>query len=73
MTLKHQKYAMAGVREYWIIDLREEEVIVYDFARDYLISLYSFQDKVPVGIWDGQFEIDFGRISDAMTEIYGDA
>ena len=73
MTLKHQKYAMAGVREYWIIDLREEKVIVYDFARDYLISLYFFRDKVPVGIWDGQFEIDFGRISDAMTEIYGDA
>ncbi len=71
MTVKQQKYANAGVREYWIVDPREQKVIVYDFEKDFLIRLYTFRDKVPVGIWDGQCEIDFSRIDDAIMSIFG--
>ena len=72
MTIKYQKYADAGVREYWIIDPQNQKVIVYDFEQDYLISLYTFRDRVPVGIWDGECEIDFASITDRMAEIYGE-
>ena len=70
MTLKQQKYAEAGVREYWIIDPREEKIIVYDYEHDFLIHLYSFQDRVPVGIWENPCEIDFARINDTIARVY---
>lgn len=73
LTIKNQKYADAGVREYWIIDLKNEKVIIYDFEHDYLISVYTFRDRIPVGIWGGECEIDFARIDDRMREIYGDS
>ncbi|MBQ9059906.1 MAG: Uma2 family endonuclease [Firmicutes bacterium] len=66
---KHLKYQSSGVREYWIIDPMRERVIVYDFAHDHLISLYSFLDRIPVGIWDGGLEIDFAAIDQMIKSI----
>lgn len=73
LTVKQAKYAAAGVREYWIIDMKKRRVIVYDYAHDFMIHLYSFRDKVPVGIWDGQCEIDFAQIDDLMRSVYGES
>ena len=72
LTIKNQKYADAGVREYWIIDLENQKVIVYDFEHDFLINMYSFRDCVPVSIWDGECQIDFAQITDQMAAIYGE-
>ena len=70
LTIKNQKYAEAGVREYWIVDLKNQKVIVYVFDHDDLISVYTFRDRIPVGIWDGECQIDFARIDDRMRQIY---
>jgi len=68
-TLKHFKYANAGVREYWIVDPFKEQVIVYLFESgqneedyDEEIHIYTFNDKIPVEIYKGKLEIDFNRI-----------
>ncbi|MCD8105264.1 MAG: Uma2 family endonuclease [Lachnospiraceae bacterium] len=53
-------YADAGVREYWIVDPAEESVLVYLFARNNF-QAYSFQDTIPVGIYD-DFTIDFAEL-----------
>lgn len=73
MTLKLNKYCNGGVREYWLIDADKKQVIVYDFAHDDLISCYSFDEKVPVGIWDGACEIDFGQISSVLEQVFSEA
>lgn len=73
MTLKLHKYASRGVREYWIIDPDKKQIIVYDFAHGDQVSFYSFHDKVPVGIWDGECEIDFSQISDYLELILSEA
>ena len=66
--VKLNKYTDAGVREYWIVDMAKERIIVYQFAwegreLDENISVHTFRDKVPVGIYNGEAEVDFSVIS----------
>ena len=61
-TIKLRKYMNAGVKEYWIVDPKNEKVMVYVFEDDYLPTQYSFDDMIPVGISGGGCSIDFSRI-----------
>ncbi|MCD7717464.1 MAG: Uma2 family endonuclease [Lachnospiraceae bacterium] len=55
-------YADAGVREYWIIDPAEESVMVYVRKEEHFdFTAYSFQDKIPVNVFD-DFTIDFAEL-----------
>lgn len=55
------KYEEAGVREYWIVDPQNERVLVYDLENDNLLTWYTFEDTIPVGIY-GDFSIDFKEL-----------
>ena len=56
--LKLLKYRNAGVREYWIVDLEKERIICCFFEEDGLIpNIYTFQNEVPVRIYDGELKI----------------
>ena len=56
--VKLLKYRNAGVREYWIADLDKERIICYFFEEDGLMpNIYTFQNEVPVRIYDGQVTI----------------
>lgn len=65
--VKTYKYSNAGVREYWMIDPKDMKVIVYTFAQnddaEDTVSIFEFQDKIPVGIYNGELKIDFAKIS----------
>lgn len=65
--LKLGKYIDAGVREYWIVDPKNQKVIVYDLEKDLLPVIYGFNESVPVQIFDGDCKIDFAEI----MEYYG--
>ena len=76
MDLKLRRYREAGVREYWIVFPGEKQVWVYLFEekatrsekdQDAHHQVYTFADKVPVGIWGGACEVDFAEI-DEMCE-----
>ena len=54
----------AGVQEYWIVDPDKKRVLIYDFESDDFVKVYTFEDKVPVGIFNGQCEVDFAEIYD---------
>ena len=62
MFTKLSKYAQAGVREYWIIDLQNEKVMVYSDAMKEFAKIYPMEGKVPVEIYNGDLEIDFDQI-----------
>lgn len=51
-------YREAGVREYWIVDLLQAVITVYNFENSDEAFLYRFTDKVKSGILDGLI-IDF--------------
>ena len=71
MGPKYMKYEAFGVKEYWLVDLKHERVIVYPLAGDDIVNLYTFQDKIPVGIWDGDCVIDFAPIARELASIRG--
>ncbi|XCP86407.1 Uma2 family endonuclease [Roseburia hominis] len=69
MGIKLRKYRDAGVREYWMVDIRHRQVIVYYFEKDENPIIYGFEVKVPVGIYDGELEIDFEEIKERLELI----
>ena len=62
IVIKTRKYRLAGVREYWIVDPMHKQICVHEFAKNDITALYSFDDCVPVGIWDGKCVVDFKEI-----------
>ncbi len=68
--LKLEKYALAGVREYWLVDPEKLKIMVYDLVQENLAQLYTFGDQVPVMIFDGDCKIDFARIYERMRFLY---
>lgn len=70
VLLKMLKYKNAGVREYWIIFPDEKVVMVYNFEKSLEPKHYTFEDVVPVEIWDEKCEIDFRYIYSQVAFIY---
>ena len=62
MVLKLAKYLHAGVREYWIVDPDRRRVQVYLKDSEALCEFYTFDDPIPVGIWEGRLSI---RLADS--------
>lgn len=50
--IKLFKYRTAGVKEYWIVNPLKHTVTVYDFEKEKRTNLYSFDDTIPVCIYD---------------------
>ena len=73
MTLKLAKYIDAGVREYWLIDPRTRQIVVHDLENGGIPAIYTFKDRVPVGIWEGKCAIDFSDVAELMDELFPEA
>ena len=70
--IKLRKYRESGVREYWIVDPDKEKIIVHNFSdpeEAHIPRIYTFEDKIPVFIWDGNCLIDFAEIKEAFQFI----
>lgn len=61
---KLMKYQKAGVREYWIVDPKQERVSVLNFENPEKTNEYTYEDVVSSGVLEG-FEI---RIKDFLDE-----
>lgn len=68
--IKMRKYRETGVREYWIVDPIQKHVVVHHFEFTDIPKAYGFDDKVPVGIFDGKCEIDFAEIYKEIEFMY---
>jgi len=73
ISIKTNKYVSAGVREYWIVDPEEKHVtVILTGAEDSDVRMrhYTFEEKVPVHIWNGDLVIDFKEVYEyyAFTE-----
>ena len=70
MQLKLQKYGNAGVREYWLIDPDKKQIIQYDLENLAIPVIYTFEDSVPVLIWDGACVVDFKEMYAAISFLW---
>ena len=69
LFIKGEKYLNAGVREYWVVDPENRQIIQYDFMNNAIVRLYSFDDVVPVLISEGKCAVDFRLISERLAEL----
>ncbi len=61
--LKLHLYADAGVREYWIIDPRQERILIYNLELDnFSYEMYTFQDRIKANIYDDLW-INFKKLN----------
>ena len=70
--LKLKKYKDAGVQEYWMVDPDKKKVVVYDWSKSEIPTVYGFDAKVPVGIFNGECVIDFAEIYQEIVFQYED-
>ena len=63
VLVKMLKYKDAGVREYWIVFPDEKIVMVYNFMKSLEPRQYTFEDEIPVAIWEGKCKVDFKYIT----------
>lgn len=68
LTLKVAKYMEAGVREYWIVDITQQRLLVYFFESEVYPVIYGLEKPVPIGIYDGALAIDFSNIAKWIRE-----
>lgn len=58
---KFNIYQEHGVREYWIVNPNDENVTVFvldDKGKFCFVGMYAGDDKIPVNIFKGEFQID---------------
>ena len=59
---KANKYQKAGVREYWIVDYKRNSITVHSFENENS-ETYTLSDKIPVGIYNGDLQIEFAALN----------
>lgn len=64
---KRMKYQNAGVREYWIVDPKTESVLCYFFEESNESHSYTFDDKIPVRIYDSNLVINFAKVKERLV------
>ena len=69
LIFKQGIYKKYGVKEYWIIDPKEESLLVYEFEKKDLPTSYTFDKTVPIGISDGECSIDFRKVRDRLHKL----
>lgn len=65
--VKAIKYLESGVREYWIIDPYRKQLIVYRYEVP-TTQILQLEGTYPVGIFDGELEIDLDQIREITEE-----
>ena len=68
LNIKMQKYRKSGVREYWVIDPFALAVIKTVFEGEESTSLHTFDDEIPVAIYDGKLKICLKPVKQYIDE-----
>lgn len=61
-------YHEAGVREYWIVDPKHEQVTVYCWEQSDQPTLYPFSERIKVGVYDDLY-LDIANLHGTLEEV----
>ena len=65
--IKTEKYRHAGVREYWRVDWSKKRIYVDEFEKGKETKIYTLEDKIPVGIFDYECEVNFAEMQEYVS------
>lgn len=65
--LKLNKYARAGVREYWMVDPNKGRVVCYFFEEDDIPVIYGADAVIPVKIFGGDLKISVAALFEKVA------
>jgi Uma2 family endonuclease len=69
MTSKVKKYLVAGVKIYWIIDLKKRQIIVYDFTDDeFSPVIRELKGKLRLDLSGCECDIELDHISELVAK-----
>lgn len=72
MTIKLQKYMNAGVKVYWMIDVKKRQVIMYDFTdEEFSPEIHGLEGEVRLSMPQGECDISFDHISEVLKDVFG--
>ena len=57
-------YFDSGVKEYWIVNPDKKNISVYLLSDGYSPDFYSFEDDVPVSIYNGELKLNISSMLD---------
>ena len=63
--IKYELYQEYGVQEYWIVNPNDKYVNVFlldENGKYQLIGMYAEDDKIPVNIFNGDFDVDLTEV-----------
>ena len=69
--VKLNKYWQKGVKEYWVVYPERQIINVYCFGDINGFSEYTFEDRVPLRIFDGHISVSFAPIKRHLRERLG--
>ncbi len=72
LFLKNFYYYRYGVKEYWIVDPKKKQVLVYDFTDEENPQdpkNYTFEDDIPLLVSDGRCSVDFRKVTAALERL----
>jgi Uma2 family endonuclease len=67
-TKKLQKYAEAGVKEYWIIDPKKKSLVTYDFINEDMPCVWPLKGRAGLALYNGELEINLDEIAGLIQE-----
>lgn len=62
LVRKMQLYHDMGVREYWIVDPKNQKTLVYFFEKTDFPNIYTFDTDIPVGICQDKLTISISQL-----------
>ncbi|MBR0485675.1 MAG: Uma2 family endonuclease [Oscillospiraceae bacterium] len=62
LVRKYRIYKYAGVREYWIVDPKNQKTLVYFFEKNDFPNIYTFDTPIPVEIYNKKLKITISEL-----------
>ena len=56
------RFPLCLLREYWIVNPYQKNVLVYYFASEIYPVIYGMDADIPVGIYDGALKINLSKL-----------